>query len=82
MSLKPFQEILVNQILHHYSIKNIFMGKTMNQNQQIVYTCSECKMKYHDEVTAKKCEDWCKKNKSCNLDIIKYAIKEDEHKNL
>jgi len=32
-------------------------------------------MEYHDEKTAKKCEVWCKKNKSCNLDIIKNAIK-------
>jgi len=55
------------------------MGKTIKQNNQIVYTCSECKMKYHDEATAKKCEEWCKKNKSCNLDIIKYAIKEEGH---
>ena len=31
-------------------------------------------MKYYNEKTAKKCEEWCKKNKSCNLDIIKYAI--------
>lgn len=53
------------------------MEKTINQNQQTVHTCGECKMKYHDEATAKKCEDWCKQNKSCNLDIIKFAIKEN-----
>jgi len=57
------------------------MGKTINQNHQIVYICSECKMKYHNEATAKRCEEWCKKNKSCNLDIIKYVIKEDEYAN-
>jgi len=54
------------------------MGKTIKQNEIIVYTCSECKMKYHDEVTAKRCGEWCKKNKSCNLDIIKYAINDHE----
>jgi len=54
------------------------MGKTINQKQQIVFICKECGMKYHDEATAKKCEEWCKKNKSCNLEIIKYAIHEDE----
>ena len=58
------------------------MAKTIKQNKEIVYTCSECKMKYHDEAIAKKCEAWCKKNKSCNLDIIKYAIKEDGHQSL
>jgi len=55
-----------------------FMGKTIKQNQEVVFTCSECKMKYHDEATAKKCEEWCKENKSCNLEIIKYAIHENE----
>lgn len=56
------------------------MGKTFNQKQQIVFSCSECKMKYHDEETAKKCEEWCKRTKSCNMDIIKYAIKDSEEK--
>jgi len=51
------------------------MVKAIKQNQQIVFTCKECGMEYHDEKTAKKCEVWCKKNKSCNLDIIKNAIK-------
>ncbi len=32
------------------------MVKTIKQNQQIVFTCKECGMKYHDEETAKKCE--------------------------
>ncbi len=54
------------------------MAKTIKQNQQIVFTCKECGMKYHDEETAKKCEEWCKKNKSCNLEITQYAIHEDE----
>ena len=52
------------------------MGKTINQKHTIVYACSECNMKYRDEATAKKCEAWCRKNKSCNLDIIKDAIHE------
>lgn len=32
------------------------MSKTINQTHQIAYTCGECKMKYHDEASAKKCE--------------------------
>lgn len=55
------------------------MSKTINQAQQIVYSCKECGMKYHDEKTAKKCEEWCKKNKSCNLDITKDALHEDNN---
>ena len=56
------------------------MGKTINQKHQIVSTCSECKMKYQDEETAKKCEEWCKRTKSCNMDIIKHAIKDSDKK--
>ncbi len=37
-------------------------------------TCKICGMKYADKEIAKKCEAWCKENKSCNLDFIKHAI--------
>jgi hypothetical protein len=40
------------------------------------FQCNECKMIYNSKNLAEKCEDWCKKNKSCNLSIIKYAVKE------
>ena len=48
-----------------------------NLKQNNVYICNECKLKYRDKEMAEKCEAWCKKNQSCNLEIIKYAIKED-----
>lgn len=40
------------------------------------YRCPECGLHYADEKIAKRCEAWCKEHKSCNLDIIKYAVKE------
>jgi len=39
------------------------------------YLCEECKLKYKDKNMAKKCGDWCKKHKSCNLEIITHALK-------
>jgi len=39
------------------------------------YVCSECGLAYKEKRWMKKCEVWCKKYKSCNLDIIDYAIK-------
>src|SRR3989344_1129878 len=39
------------------------------------YQCKECGLKYADRKWAAKCEEWCKKHKSCNLEIIEYAIK-------
>jgi hypothetical protein len=38
------------------------------------YQCEQCKLFFKDKKTAQKCENWCKKYKSCNLDIIKEAI--------
>ena len=36
--------------------------------------CGSCGFKYKTKALANKCEAWCKKNKSCNLNITKYAI--------
>lgn len=40
-----------------------------------VYQCDECKFIYGNKKLAEKCESWCSKNHSCNIGIIKYAIK-------
>lgn len=39
------------------------------------YECPECGLFYRKEEQAKKCEEWCKLYKSCNLDITKDAVK-------
>ncbi|MBT4824119.1 hypothetical protein HN695_00540 [Candidatus Woesearchaeota archaeon] len=41
-----------------------------------IYQCKECNFKYENKEIAEKCEAWCRKHKSCNLEIIKFAIKE------
>ena len=41
-----------------------------------LYQCEECKLLYKDEEIANKCEQWCKRTHSCNLEIIKHAVKE------
>lgn len=48
----------------------------MVKNKKISeYKCKECKMIYQDKILAEKCETWCRKNHSCNLEITKHAIK-------
>ncbi|MEM1574500.1 MAG: hypothetical protein QW755_00220 [Nitrososphaerota archaeon] len=37
------------------------------------YICEECKLKYKEKIWAEKCEEWCRKYKSCNLEITKHA---------
>ena len=47
--------------------------KILQQNEKL-YQCEECGLKYSDKEWAEKCEAWCKKYKSCNLEIIDHAI--------
>ena len=39
-----------------------------------LYTCPECDLSYKEKELAKKCEAWCKKHNSCNLEITKHSI--------
>lgn len=39
------------------------------------YKCPICKFKYREKKFAKQCEEFCKKHKSCSLEITKHAIK-------
>jgi len=38
------------------------------------FQCGACDMFYNDEKYALECEDFCKKNNACNIDIIKHAV--------
>lgn len=48
----------------------------MKKNANQRYQCEECGLWYADAELAAKCEAWCAEHKSCNLEIIKFAIKE------
>ncbi len=39
------------------------------------YECDFCRLKYKDKETARKCEEWCSKHRSCNTEIAKEAVK-------
>ena len=39
------------------------------------YECRECGLLYGEKEWARKCEEWCSRHKSCNIDIMKHAIK-------
>ena len=39
-----------------------------------VYICDVCNFAYTKKGLAEKCEDWCKKHKSCSLEITKSSI--------
>jgi len=50
----------------------------MKRSEKGFYVCEACGMAYKQEVYAHTCETWCKKNHSCNIEIIAHAINEDE----
>lgn len=52
------------------------MVKTVQQDNATRYQCEECGLFYVEKEIAEKCQAWCKEHNSCNLDIIKNAIKE------
>lgn len=54
------------------------MVKEINQNNEIIYQCEECKFEYKEKVWAEKCEAWCKEHKSCNIEITNHAIKKQK----
>ncbi|NHJ14933.1 MAG: hypothetical protein EAX95_14725 [Candidatus Thorarchaeota archaeon] len=43
-----------------------------------LYQCEECELLFTEEGWAKKCEEWCKRNKSCNIEIISHSVKKTE----
>ena len=51
------------------------MVKESIKDKTKYYICEECGFKYKDRGTAQKCEEFCRKHKSCSLEITKYAIK-------
>jgi len=51
------------------------MVKETEKNNKKVYECEACNFFYESNELAEKCEQWCTKHKSCNMDITKHAIK-------
>jgi len=49
--------------------------KIVERGRELFY-CEECLLLYTDEAWAKKCEEWCKKNNSCNIYITTHSLKE------
>ncbi len=50
------------------------MVKIIENQDKKLYQCEECKLKYDSEEIAAKCQAWCREHKSCNLELIKYAV--------
>jgi hypothetical protein len=43
-------------------------------NEQELFECPECGLHYRDEKNAKECEEFCKANKACSIEITKNSV--------
>tara|TARA_Y100000310_G_C20270103_1_gene617600 strand:- start:435 stop:596 length:162 start_codon:yes stop_codon:yes gene_type:complete len=53
------------------------MVKRLIKDGKKYFQCEERLFFYEDKELAEKCEEWCKENHSCNIDITKHAVKID-----
>ncbi len=50
------------------------MVKEIKKNEKTLYICEECGFAYDHKEWAQKCQQWCKQNQSCNLEITQHAV--------
>jgi len=48
------------------------------KNDKKLYQCPECGLLYKEKEWSDRCEAWCKEHHSCNLEITKHAIKNNQ----
>ncbi len=58
------------------------MVKEINYQNKIYYQCQECGNYYESPELAESCQNWCREHKSCNLEIVKNAVKLEKNNNL
>jgi len=51
------------------------MVKEFRKDKNIYFQCEECSFYYNSKEMAEKCEEWCRKYKSCNIEIVANAVK-------
>ena len=51
------------------------MVKRINKGRKQYFMCEACQFAYAAGSLAQKCENWCNKHHSCNIEITKNAVK-------
>lgn len=74
--------ILLCPLMHFFMMKGHKHGLEKEIGQGDLYKCPECGIEYHEKEWAEKCEAWCKEHKTCNVEIINHAVKEQKNKNV
>jgi beta-lactamase regulating signal transducer with metallopeptidase domain len=66
--------ILLCPLMHIFMMRGHKHSESCNHQDSVLYKCPECGLEYQEKEWAEKCEAWCRKNKSCNLEITKHSI--------
>jgi len=45
-----------------------------NKKDKTLFICEECGLVYEQKEWAEKCQQWCRENQSCNLEIIQHSL--------
>ena len=53
----------------------LYVVTEIDKRMMKMFQCEVCKMNYIGKTMAERCEDWCRKNSSCNSEITMHAIK-------
>jgi len=54
------------------------MVREEEYRSKLSYVCEACKLHYVDEADAKRCEDWCRENPSCSLELTLNSLERKE----
>lgn len=57
------------------------MVKEIIKEEKKYYQCEECGFYYLEKEWAEKCQAWCSKNHSCNIEITKHAVEIGDKQN-
>jgi len=58
------------------------MVKEVKDNGRTLYICEACGYAYEQKEWAEKCQEWCQKHQSCNIEITANAIPIEPETNL
>jgi uncharacterized Zn finger protein len=53
------------------------MVQSLIKSGKTVFKCEDCGLLYRDELTARKCEEFCSTHNACSIEITKQAINKD-----
>jgi hypothetical protein len=54
------------------------MVRVAKSEGKTVFICEECGLAYEQKEWAEKCQQWCRENQSCNLEIIQHSVPLEE----